>query len=217
MPDSFVVSDSLRAAYLATATRPMHDLPLDSAKLVDKRFASFGAPGSPAGAVKLGKEWVLLEGGQAPLSVERAATWLRGADPEGRIAAALVTMPSTGSGGAPWLAARHVPLHVAPGAVPFVDAVLRGYRASASGLAPVTRGRWLRVSGDSLWLEPVDLPDAPGALVAYVPSLEWVYSGLAANPLNLDRVLALATERGWRVSRVGSARGVMIPLPPMNR
>jgi hypothetical protein len=217
MPDSFVVSDSLRAAYLATATRPMHDLPLDSAKLMEERFASFGAPGSPAGAVKLGKEWILLEGGQAPLSVERAAAWLRGADPEGRIAGALVTMPSTGSGGAAWLASRQVPLHVAPGAAPFVHAVLRGHHVPASGLTPVTRGRWLRVSGDSLWLEPIDLPDAPGALVAYAPSLGWVYSGLAANPLNLDRVLALARARGWRVTRVGSARGVVAPLPPGTR
>jgi hypothetical protein len=217
MPDSFVVSDSLRAAYLATATRPMHDLPLDSAKLVEKRFATFGAPGSPAGAVKLGKEWVLLEGGQAPLSVERAAAWLRGADPEGRIAAALVTMPSTGSGGAAWLVSRDVPLHVAPGATSFVDAVLRGHHVPASGVTPVTRGRWLRVSGDSLWLEPIDLPDAPGALVAYVPSLEWVYSGLTVTQLNLDRVLALARTRGWRVSRTGSARGVVTPLPTRTR
>jgi hypothetical protein len=77
----------------------------------------------------------------------------------------------------------------------------------------VTRGRWLRVDGDSLWLEPIDLPDAPGALVAYVPSLAWAYAGTAASPLHLDLVLARARARGWRVERVGSARAVAMPVP----
>ena len=72
----------------------------------------------------------------------------------------------------------------------------------------------MRVGGDSLWLEPMDLPDLPGALVAYAPSLEWVYSAAAANPLQLDLILARAREKGWRVSRFGSARGATSPLPP---
>jgi hypothetical protein len=122
-------------------------------------------------------------------------------------------MPATGSGGAAWLAARGVPVHAGPGAAPYVRAVLRGHGAPAGGASAVTRGRWLRVDGDSLWVEPLDLPDAPGALVAYAPSLEWVYSGMAAGALQLDYVLARARERGWRVSRVGSARGVAVPLP----
>jgi hypothetical protein len=113
-----------------------------------------------------------------------------------------------------WLASHRVLVEVAPGAAPFVDAVLRGHSIAAGGHAPVMRGRWLRVGGDSLWLEPIDFPDAPGALIAYVPSLEWVYSGLAANPLNLDLVLARAKERGWRASRVGTARAVAAPLAP---
>lgn len=216
-PDSFVVSDSLRAAYLAMATRPMHDIPLDSARIVESRFAWFNTPGAPAGAVKLGKEWVLLETGQAPSSVERASTWLATFDAGGRIAGALVTMPSTGNGGTAWLAAHRTPVHVAPGAAPFTDAVLRGYSAPIATVATVTRGRWLRVSGDSLWLEPIDLPDAPGSLVAYVPSLEWVYSASAANPLHLDMILARARDRGWRVSRFGSARGVTTMLTPTQR
>jgi hypothetical protein len=73
------------------------------------------------------------------------------------------------------------------------------------------------VSGDSLWLEPIDLPDAPGTLVAYVPSLEWIYSASAANPLHLDMILARARARGWRVSRFGSARAVTTMLAPAQR
>jgi hypothetical protein len=82
------------------------------------------------------------------------------------------------------------------------------------GVQTVARGRWLRAGGDSLWLEPIDLPDAPGALIAYAPSLEWVYSGMAANPLHLELVLARARERGWSVSQVGSARSVRTALTP---
>jgi hypothetical protein len=212
-PDSFVVSDSLRTAYLATATRPMHDIPLDSARIVDGRFASFGTPGAPVGAVKLGTDWVLLEAGQAPSSVERAVSWLAKTDPGSRVAGALVTMPATGNGGAAWLAARHVPVYVAPGAAPFIDAVMRGHSMPTASVAPISRGRWLRVGGDSLWLEPIDLPDAPGALVAYAPSSEWLYSSAAANPLHLDLILARARANGWRVSTLGSARGVTLPLP----
>jgi TPR repeat protein len=213
MPDSFVVTDSLRAAYRATAMRPMHDIPLDSARLVDGRFASFGAPGSPAGAVKLGRQWVMLGGGQAPLSAERAAAWLERSAGGGPIAGALLSAPATGNGGAAWLASHGVPLYATPATVPFVAAVLRGHGASLERIVTETNGRWLRVDGDSLWLEPMDLPDAPGALVAYVPSLEWVYTG-SANPLHVDLVLSHARALGWHVTHVGSPRAVTTPLAP---
>jgi len=92
-----------------------------------------------------------------------------------------------------------------------VAAALSGYAIPHAAVTAVTEGRWLHVGGDSLRLEPIDLPDAPGALVAYAPSLEWLYSASAANPLYLDRLLAHARARGWRVSRVGSARGALAP------
>ncbi|HET7188518.1 MAG TPA: hypothetical protein VFI52_10200 [Gemmatimonadaceae bacterium] len=214
MPDSFVVSDSLRAAYLDSSTLPMHEVPLDSARIVETRFASFNTPGAPVGAVKLGDRWMLLETGQAPSSAERAMKWLTKMDANARMAGALVTMPATGNGGVPWLAMHDVRVHAAPGAKPYMDAVLRGHGAPSTNVTRVSRGTWLRVGGDSLWLEPMDLPDLPGALVAYAPSLEWVYSAAAANPLQLDLILARAREKGWRVSRFGSARGAMSPLPP---
>jgi hypothetical protein len=155
---------------------------------------------------------VLLEGGQAPLSAERAVAWL-GRAAGGRVALALLTVPASTNGGAAWLASHGVPLHASLGAVPFVEAVLHGYKEPADRIVSETAGRWLRVDGDSLWLEPMDLPDAPGVLVAYVPSLEWVYAGVGS-PLHLDLVLAHARARGWRVTRAGSARGVMTAVPP---
>ena len=212
-PDSFVVSDSLRTAYLASSTRPMHDVPLDSARIVETHFVSFNTPGAPVGAVRLGGEWMLLETGQAPSSAERATKWLKKTDANGRVGGALVTMPATGNGGAPWLATHDVRVDAAPGAMPYMNAVLRGHGARSTNVAGVARGTWLRVGSDSLWLEPMDLPDLPGALVAYAPSLEWVYSAAAANPLQLDLILARARANGWRVSRFGSARAATTPLP----
>ena len=210
-PDSFVVTDSLRTAYFATSTRPMHEIALDSARVVEPGFVSFSTPGAPAGAVKIGARWVLLETGQAPSSAERARAWLAAHDAGTDVAGSLVTMPGQGMGGAPSIARHQLPLYVGPGTLPFVAAALSGYALPHVGVTAVTEGRWLHVGGDSLRLEPIDLPDAPGVLVAYAPALEWLYSAAAANPLYLDRLLAHARARGWRVSRVGSARGALAP------
>ncbi|HEX5829737.1 MAG TPA: hypothetical protein VFY16_02075, partial [Gemmatimonadaceae bacterium] len=204
-PDSFTVSDSLRAAFRVTANRPMHDVPLDSARLMGERLAHFGTPGAPAGAVKLGRRWLLLEAGTAPLNAERAAGWLAGADRGTQVAGALVTVPFTGSGGVAWLAPRRIPLHVAPGAASIVRTILRNHDVTPTGTT-VTAGRWLRVDGDSLWVEPIDFPNAPGAMLAWVPSLRWVYSGAVTSPVELERLAARTRERRWAVERFGSAR-----------
>jgi hypothetical protein len=149
--------------------------------------------------------------------VERAATWLRKVDSASRIGAAPVTLPATGNGGAAWLVSRGVPVRSALGAMPFLEAVLRGHATPPRRLSAVTRAQWMFLDGDSLWVEPIDLLDAPGALLAYVPALEWVYSGRATSPVNLDQILNRARARRWKVSRVGSARGVATPLPPALR
>jgi hypothetical protein len=212
-PDSFAVSDSLRAAFLATANKPMHDLPLDSARIVEERFATFGAFGTPAGAVKLGRRWMLLETGQAPLSVQRSVEWLGRSDAGTSVAGALVTAPTPGQGGVAWLAERRVPLHVAPGARPFVATILRNHGRSTSAATALDAGHWMRVDGDSLWAEPIDLPDAPGSMLVYVPSLRWAYSASAMLPLQAEYVLARLKGRGWPVERLGSARGLVAPVP----
>ncbi|HEX5633571.1 MAG TPA: hypothetical protein VFX50_10090, partial [Gemmatimonadales bacterium] len=213
-PDSFAISDSLRTAFFATARKPMHDLPLDSARLLEPRLASFGAFGSPAGAVKLGRRWLLLEAGVAPLSVERAARWLGSADAGATIAGAVVTMASAATtGGSTWLASQQVPLYVAGGTRGFVEAMLRERKDARSRIAPVTSGRWLRVDGDSAWVEPVDLPDFPASLVVWVPSLRWMYSGVSLLPLQRDRLLAHARLRGWAVERLGSQRALVSAVP----
>lgn len=211
--DSFALSDSLRTAFLATANRPMYDLPLDSAKIADGRFATFGAFGTPVGAVKVGRRWLLLETGQAPLTVERAAAWLARTDPGSAIAGAYVTAPSAGNGGAAWLAAQKIPVHAGPGAMPFLAAILRNHRQPAAATSIVTRAQWRQVDGDSIWVEPMDLPDAAGSLLVYVPSLRWAYSAMAAAPLQVEYLMRRVRDRGWTVERIGSARAISVPAP----
>ncbi len=210
--DSFAVSDSLRAAYLATATQPMYDLPVDSAKIIEGSFATFGAFGTPVGAVRVGNRWLLLEGGQAPLITERAVRWLEETG-TGPLAGAIVTSPSGGNGGLAWLTRRQVPLHVARGALPSAGLILRNHGQPATAARGVVRGAWLRVGGDSLWLEPIDYPDAQGSLFIYVPSLRWAYSSSAAGGMPLDFLQARLKARGWTVDRIGSVRGIAVPVP----
>lgn len=233
--DSFAVSDSLRAAYVAETRRPMHDLPLDSARFAGPRLVAFNTPGAPAGAVRLGRHWLLLEAGTAPSNAERASAWLARHDTAGgALAGALVTLAAGTTGGVAWLAARGTPVYAAPAAAPFVRAALAGQPPAGRPPAPAARveplggagrvgtaggelapgGRWLRVDGDSLWAEPVALPDAPGAVLVYVPSLRWAYAATAVLPLHLDLVRARIQGHGWDVTRLGTLRGMTVPLTP---
>lgn len=211
--DSFVISDSLRTAFLATANRPMQDLPLDSARMVRPGVARFGAFGYPAGAVKVGRSWLLLETGQAPVNAERAVEWLGKHDPEGKVAGAILTLPAGSNGGVVWLSRQQTPLYVGPGAAPFASAILRNHGRSLPKSAEIGRGQWLRMSGDSAWVEPIDLPDAPGSLLVYVPSLKWAYTAVATSPFHQRYVVARLRERGWPVEQLGSLRDVWAPLP----
>jgi hypothetical protein len=211
--DSFAVSDSLRGAYLATARRPMWEVPMDSAKIIDGRFAMLGRPGQTQAALKLGNRWLFLEGAIAPQQNDTDARWLTGAAPGSSPAGAIMTVPNSGRGGAAWVAERKLSAYVAPGAEAAVRATLANWKQPSSRITVVSKGRWITIERDSLWVEPIDYPDAPGALVAYLPSARWVYSGAAASPLNFDLMMARVRDRGWTVERYGSLRGVSIPAP----
>jgi len=212
--DSFAISDSLRSAFLAgAANKPMWDLPMDSAKIVEPRLARFGNPGQTQAAVKLGDKWLFLEGASVPQRHETDVQWLRGVDPGSSVGGLLVTGPNTGRGGAAWFTERKLPVYVTPGASLAMSATLANWKQPRTSATVVSKPQWLRLGGDSIWVEPIDLPDYPGALVAWVPSLRWVYSGPAASPLYFDIIVARVRERGWAADRIGSVRSLVQPLP----
>lgn len=212
-PESFAISDSLRAAFFATATKPMHDLPLDSARVVEGTYAIFAAPGTPPGAVKVGGRWVLLEAGQAELSAERSLDWLARTEPGAPVAAAILTQSNAGNGGVTLLGRRRIPTFVGPASRPFVDRMLGNTGIAGVSPVTVTRARWLTVGSDSLWLEPIDLPDAPRTMLVYSPTLKWAYTANAFAPLQQQYVLRAVRGRGWTVDRIGHARTISVPAP----
>lgn len=211
--ETFAISDSLRALYFVKDTRAMHDVALDTAKVVDGIFAIFGAPGSPTGAVKLGGRWVLVEAGQGELSADRAVEWLSKNDASAPVGGAVLTLTNAGNGGVTALARRRVPTWIAPGSKPFVDRMVGN--TGVAGVAPTTvaREQWIKVGNDSLWLAPIDLPDSPRTMVVYSPTLKWAYSATAFAPLQQQYVLAALRGRGWTVEKLGSARAINTPAP----
>ncbi len=216
--DSFAIADSLVSAYLARERRPMWAVPLDSARLVDGNFATFPPFLGVAGAIQVGGQWVLLETGQAGGAAQAASEWLARQSPDAKLGAAVVTNTGTSNGGVGWLTAQGIAVHVAPGAQPLVRTVLAGAGGGdrRASVAVVRRPQWLRVGSDSLWLEPVDLPDMPGTMMVYSPTLRWLYSaagvGRAVTQVEQDALVGRLGARGLRVEWIGNARTFRAPL-----
>jgi hypothetical protein len=212
--DSFVISDSLRAAFASGASaKPMWELPMDSARILEPRLAKFGNPGQAQQAVKMGKTWLMLEGAGVPQRNETYVQWLEQADPGASVAGLLITTPNAAQGGAAWFAQKKLPVYVAPGASISMAATLKNWKQSPSALTVLAKPQWVRVGGDSLWVETIDVPDFPGGTIVYVPSMRWAYSAVAAFPLGFDMVVARIRERGWNVDRIGSLRNLTQPIP----
>jgi hypothetical protein len=211
--DSFAISDSLRQEFNRTSRKPMHDLPLDSAKVMEARIVAFRTNGAPAGAVKLGGAWYLLEGGQAPFNAERASRWLAQQDGGARTAGAFISTSSAANGGIGWLVANQRTVRTAPAFGSVGGVILRNHKLTVPPGMTVARGQWQRFGSDSAWVEPIDYPDATGALLVYVPALKWVYSGVAVTPVHLAYLMRRMKERGFAVERTGSLRSVLTPVP----
>ena len=209
-PDSFLVTEAQRAAYLASpAVRPMHDRTLDSARVSEGFIADFRSFGSPGAALLVGDRWLLLEAGQAPLNTRRALEWLaeHTTHPVGGVVLAAAAAGFLPHGGLPEALDRGLPVVVGPGAARLAAATLRGHGRTGQPLDVATTGRWLRVGGDSVRVEPLDLPDVRGALVVWSPTRRWLWAPDVTTPLDLSVVRAFAEKQGWPVERWGSLRG----------
>lgn len=213
--DSFAIADSTVAGYLATQRAPMWDVALDAAPLVGQDFVSLPPFTGVGGAVRVGGVWVLLETGQAGGAARNTAAFL--ARSGTGVGAGIVTMPTPGNGGVTWFAEQRLPLLVAPGAAPIVRQIL-GDAATRARATTITGSRWVRVGTDSLWLERLELPDAPGALAVYSPTHRWLYSGLlVGRPMlrsELDALIARLRARGLPVEWVGNPRAIRAPVTP---
>ncbi len=207
-PDSFAIADSTTARFLATEQRPMWAFPLDSVTTADSAFVSLPPFLGSAGAVRVGGGWVLLETAQADSAAGLLAACLRARTGVG-VHAGVVARAGPGNGGAAWLARHGHLLLVAPGAQPYVQRMLpQGARSRGT---VVTGPRWMRVGTDSLWLEPVDLPDNAGTLAVYSLTHRWLYvpvGGLPTYQPEIDALIARLERRGLPVVWLGGARAL---------
>ncbi len=213
--DSFAIADSTSRLFLTSERRPMWAAPFDSARIIERDFATFPPFSGSAGAVRIGGQWVLLETAQVEGAVSAIRDWLVAQEPGARIGAGLVSSTGTGNGGMRWFAERRLPLFVAPGALPVARLILGV--AGAVRATVVTSPRWVRVGTDSLWLERIDAPDADGTMLAYSPTHRWLYAimlvGRTSTEPELHAAIARLRERGLAVDWVGGARGIRIPAP----
>jgi hypothetical protein len=213
--DSVIVPDSLRARYLAEQRRAMFDVPVDSMGVSPEGFARFGVPGTPLGALRAREGWLLLGSGAAPVITDRALARLR----QSRVpvvAALLGTMTVGGAGGAPSLERAGIPLLASIAAQPFLAVMFAQQGRELRGITWISVGGWRVLAGDSVWLEPVDLPDAEGGLLLWDPVRHWLYAGDGPGPAQIRGALAVAAERGWPVTRM-FVRGTAMPLAEVKR
>jgi hypothetical protein len=214
-PNSFAIADSIRARYLAEQRRPMWMVPFDGARIVADHYASFPPFAGSAGAVSVGGQWVLLETAQHPGAVELIHRWLATQTPAQPLGLGIVSRSAPSNGGARWFVEHGLPVVASAGSAPALPAVL-GDKADAAKVRTARTNGWMQVGSDSLWLERLELPDNPGALAVYSPSLRWLYSALWGNPAyqpEFDAVISRLRAKGLAVEWVGTARSIRSPAP----
>jgi hypothetical protein len=167
--------------------------------------------------VLVGRSWVLLEGNSVPERADALQGWLASREAGSKLGGMLMTVTGAPRGESVWFARQGRPVYLGRGAQRGAQVVMKNWKVPSSGVTLVTRGRWTTFDGDSMWVEPFDAPGVNGGVVAWVPSLRWVYQGFAADPAVREQVLDLARQRGWAVERIGHARTVTAPLSTASR
>jgi len=213
--DSVAVSDSLRRRYMAEQHRAMFDLAIDSLHTSAEGFTTFAVPGAPLGTVQQPAGWLLYGSGVAPMLADRAVARLR-ATGQPIVSAIVGTMTVLGAGGAPALARAGIPIVAAEDARTFLAAMFRQQRVPLRGITWVSRPGWQVIAGDSLWLEPVDMPDDDGGLLVWDPTRRWLYAGDNVGPVQIRTALRVAASRHWPVDRV-LVRGAPTPIADVRR
>lgn len=212
--DSFAVSDSVATAFLASERRPMWRMDLEGvARLEREGMVTFPPMVGSFGAVLVGGRWLVLESGQAVGAMELAAAWLGRHGGGAPVGGAVATNPGTGNGGAPWFVSRRLPLFGAPGAM----ATLVKVTGSRAGITAIATPRWVRFGTDSLWMEPLNVPDMQGTMAVYSPTLRWLWMPFTGSPLHAPEqaaVIAGLERRGLPVAWLGGPRGTVARPSP---
>jgi len=212
--DSFAIADSTVSSFFATQNKPMWKVPLDATRIEASDFVAFPPQSGSSGAIRVGGAWVMLETGQAAGAAELTSAWLARTAPESPIAAAIVSHANTGNGGVRWFVDRKTPVYASAGATRMLRAMLGA--PDASRVTAVPASRWMKVGTDSLWLEPIAVPDVHGVMAVYSPTHRWLYVAMMGAPVfqfDQDALIARLRARGLAVEWLGSARGMRVAAP----
>lgn len=216
--DSFVIADSTVATFLATERRPMWRASLDTTKIIAENFVSFVPWVGTSGAVRIGGKWMLFESGQRDGATALIEQFFASRTPNAPLGGAIVANVATSNGGAVHIAKRKLPLYVAPGATRMVRTIVGAPAATA--MTVVNTPRWVRIGTDSLWMEPVNLPDFGGTVFVYSPTLKWLYNPMIGRNTiqpEYDDVVSRLRARGMTVEWTGSARDIHAAAAPAVR
>lgn len=206
---TFAVPDSVRRTFNANRHVAMQDLAHDSlTEPVSGVFAFAGGQGRMNGAVRLRDGWMLIGAGAADNHVARAATALERRGGEVKAAFSFSTSP-TGMGGLGYLLRRSATVVIPAGSEGIARAVLQGRRDA--GLRVVTRAGWQRIAGDSVWFEPLVQMESAGAMLVYVPRLNWAFLAGAPTPWMLRAAFDALDARGFSPQTLGTIQSVARP------
>ena len=207
--DSFAVgADEREAWFTSPAPRPMHEsVTIRDARMAADGVAVLDAFGLASPAVETGDGWLAIGAGQAPFNFEQSARRLEelGATPITRV---LVAETRGGNGGVLRAAELGLPILVSESAETLVRVVLRNGGGSDRTVDVVDDVRTVGSGAKRVELAPVDLPDAPGSLMIFKPSLGWLFLPDGADPLDVRLASERARALGWKVERVGTLREV---------
>jgi len=211
-PDSFAVSDEMRARFLAEGTVPMHESrPIQPYETSDDGLVAGGGFGFPSGAVPTSEGWVLVGAGQAAFNFRQALPALESAG-AGPVAHVLAATASTGDGGVVAAAGRDLPIWTSPAAEPFVRRMLAAGQVRGD-VRVVTRLTALGTGASRLLLVPFGLPDTPGSLLAFHPESGWLWAPDAEDALDIRLALEAARTQGWAPVSLGTRRSFRTEVP----
>lgn len=212
--DSFAIPDSLRSAYgTSAAARPMHEARLvENVRNPDEGVFLFEPPfGVPVGVATTSEGSVLLGAGRAPFNYDHAVEVL-GHNGVAQPSFLLVARKMAGNGGVVRAAELGVPILASVASRPFVRRVLDNHGYGDVAIEVVDRTRSIGAGLTALEIEPIDLPDVPGAVMVYRASSGWLWVPDAAGPLHLRLARERAASLGWDVRMIGWQRQAWEPV-----
>jgi hypothetical protein len=214
--DSFAVSAEQRATYLASsATKPMHENVIRrEVVMLSPELASISAFGLQAGAVKMGAGWLMLGAAYTPFSYHYGQRLLDslGAAPITAVLAGTSIMAT--NGGVFVAIDRGLPVYVSQASEAAIRRIFAGAGRAVRGLTRVTAGMRIGDGEHTIRLEPLDLPNAPGSMMAFSPRSGWLYLPDATSALDVAVARERARALGWVVRSVGTAVALQQPASP---